>query len=109
MDRELRIHIDAELVEEVLSEERVFREERRDPVTRVRVKLRQAGREDELSVGAAVEALRGVEFEAVATELTHLHEGVGELEVAVDCAGLERLHGERRSVVASFLLGIPAL
>ena len=102
VDVEVRIDLDAELVEEVLHHERIVGEEGLERLVEVLLEVRHAGLDDQLAIARSPQARALSQAEPHVVQGHDLHEAVRQIEVAIDAAlGCGAGHGrggERQGV-----------
>ena len=86
VDVEVRVDLDAELVEEVLHHERVVREEGLERLVEILPEVRHAGFDDQLAIARAPEARTLAQAETHVVQGHDLDEAVRQVEVAIDAA-----------------------
>ncbi len=93
VDVQARVDLDAQLVEQVLGQQRVVGQELVEPRRQFLLEGRHATLHDHAPVRGAVQAGLDLEIERTGIDDQDLDEGVRGLEVAVDATALDGIHG----------------
>jgi hypothetical protein len=92
VDVEARVDLDAQLVEQVLGQQRVVGQQLVEARGQVLLEGRHAALHDQAPVGRAVQAGLDLEIERAGIDDQDLDERVRRLEIAVDAAALDGVH-----------------